>query len=116
MTPTTSPELTAIFSDVYNYPVVTTISSYEDIYDLLGDGPLRVTQVDDDVMVISRADAYDNDKPLAITHSFSEDDVLCTRHIYGDVIIVGYDPELDKAVSLNSSQLSYWLFTHEDLD
>lgn len=117
MTKTTNtPALTAIFSDVYNYPVVTTISSYEDIYDLLGDGPLRVTQVDDDVMVISRADAYDNDKPLAITHSFSEDDVLCTRHIYGDVIIVGYDPELDEAVSLNSCQLSYWLFTHDDLD
>jgi hypothetical protein len=34
----------------------------------------------------------------------------------GDVIIVGYDPELDETVSLNSYQLSSWLFTPGDLE
>lgn len=116
MSLTSNPSLTVIFRDANNYPVVTTICSDADIYDLIGYGAIRVTQVDDDVLAISRADAYDNDEPVTITHSYSEDDVLCIRHIYGDVIIVGYDPENDEAVSLNSYQLSRWLFTPEDLE
>lgn len=116
MTPTRTHALCAIYRRADDYPVVITIRSDSDIFNLLGYGAIRVSQIDDNILVFSRADAYENGEPLSLTHSYSEDDVLCTKYIYGDVVVVGYDPELDEAISLTPDQLSRWLFTPEDLE
>lgn len=106
----------AVFKAVDSIPVETTISTYWDICDLLGRSEFKITHIAEDTIAISRTDAYDYDEPSSVTYSYDDGNFVHTEHIYGDVIIVGYDPELDETVSLNSYQLSRWLFTPGDLD
>ena len=78
-----------IYRKVDDYPIVMTLESMSDVYALLGFGTLRMTQIDDDIYVISRADAFENDEPLNLIDTYTEDDILCEINIYGDVIVVG---------------------------
>ena len=106
----------SIYREANGYPVTITISSNADFYKLLGYVNLKATQIDEDMVAVSHENAYADDEPLCITDFVEEDGVIRTKYIYGDVIIVGYDPEQKEFTSLNSYQLSRYLFTPEDLE
>ena len=106
----------AIYREADGYPVVVTISSNADFHKLLGYVNLKVNQIDDDMIVISRETAYEDGGPLCLTDSVEEDGVIRTKYIYGDVIIVGYDPELEDVTSLSQYQLSRLLFVPESFE
>lgn len=105
----------AIYRPANDFPQIIDFKSMKEIYKKLGSTPLKLTEVGDKLFAISRANAMENGEPMNLGTSCEIDGELVTIFIYGDVVVVGFDPETEIFKSLTEEQIEEIFFTADDI-
>ena len=87
-------------------PKIKYYESLAEIHTRLGSVPLSLAEIDGNMYVISRADAKQNGEPRNMYHTVTTDEISYTRDFHGDVVIIGYNPDTEKVMSLTKNQIN----------
>lgn len=87
-------------------PKIKYYESLAEIHARLGSVPLCLTEIDGNMYVISRSDAKQNGELRNMYHTVTTGEISYTRDFHGDVVIIGYNPDTEKVMSLTKNQIN----------
>ena len=106
----------AIFKEAEKCPEIKFYDSPQEMADDIQDNDLDITVIDKKMCVVSGKHAEENGKPCGYEYHFvTPDGKTGTRKFYGNIIIVGFDTDINAYLSLDEEQMNEFINTWVDI-